>query len=108
MSLLTKHAPIASIVFENERRDSVIARLQASPTEEDEVVSALREALNNTHFKDRTLMVGPFSSDSLLFIGNLTPEIDDELLKEMFEPHGRIERAFVRRLPNCTLSFIQT
>ncbi|BBN17371.1 hypothetical protein MPTK1_7g14020 [Marchantia polymorpha subsp. ruderalis] len=97
LPLLSPHGRIVSIVFENERRDSAVVRYEVSDTGGDDVVARVREALSNTEIKDKTLVVEPFRPDSLLFIGNLTPEIDDAVLRQMFEPHGTVERAFVVR-----------
>ncbi|CAM6121442.1 unnamed protein product [Calypogeia fissa] len=97
---LSPHGKIVSIVFENDRRDSVIVRYEPCGVESDDVVAKVRETINNTQIKDRTLVVEPFRPDALLFIGNLTPEIDDAVLRQMFEPHGTVERAFVLRNVN--------
>eukprot|EP00249_Psilotum_nudum_P019022 c27067_g2_i1 orf=229-2331(+) len=97
LSLFTVYGQVSSISFENERRDSAIIRYEHSSGDADVLVVHVREALNNTKLGDRTLIVEPYRPDSLLFVGNLTPDIDDALLRKMFEPHGRIERAFVLR-----------
>ncbi|KAJ7563159.1 hypothetical protein O6H91_03G098500 [Diphasiastrum complanatum] len=97
LSLLTPHGSVSSIVFENEINDSAIVRFEHSPIGTDNVVTRVTEALNNFQYNTMTLAVEPYRSDSLLFIGNLTPEIDDAQLRSMFEPHGTVERAFVLR-----------
>eukprot|EP00249_Psilotum_nudum_P002351 c15342_g1_i1 orf=3-866(-) len=95
LSLFTAYGQVSSISFENEKRDSAIIRYEHSSGNSDLLLVKIRGALNNTKLGDRTLIVEPYRPDSLLFIGNLTPDIDDALLHRMFEPHGRIERAFV-------------
>lgn len=94
-SLFGASGQISSISYENERQDVAIVRYVYSADDPETVVAKVRENLNNTKLGDRTLIVEPFRLDSLLFIGNLTPDIDDNLLQKMFEPHGTIERAFV-------------
>ncbi|KAL2612467.1 hypothetical protein R1flu_024159 [Riccia fluitans] len=97
MPLLNPHGSIVSFVFENERKETAIVRYERSDSTDEEVVARVRSALRNTRIKDKMLSVEPFRPDSLLFIGNLTPEIDDVVLRQMFVPHGTVERAFVVR-----------
>ncbi|KAL2612465.1 hypothetical protein R1flu_024157 [Riccia fluitans] len=97
MPLLNPHGSIVSFVFENDRKETAIVRYERSDSTDEEVVGRVRSALSNTRIKDKMLTVEPFRSDSLLFIGNLTPEIDDVVLRQMFGPHGTVERAFVVR-----------
>ncbi|XP_077249718.1 uncharacterized protein LOC143889412 isoform X2 [Tasmannia lanceolata] len=96
LSVFDGHGTVSSIAFENDKRDAAIVRLDSSPGE-DMLVSRIQEKLQNSHLGDRTLRFEPFKTESLLFVGNLTPNIDDSELKNMFEPHGRVERAFVLR-----------
>jgi RNA recognition motif-containing protein len=70
-------------------------RYKASGAESDDLVATVRESINHKQIKDKTLVVEPLRPDSLLFIGNLTPEIDDAALRQMFASHGTVERAFV-------------
>ncbi|KAL3683550.1 hypothetical protein R1sor_001572 [Riccia sorocarpa] len=97
MPLLNPHGNVVSFVFENERKDSAVVRYQRSDSTDEDVVGRLRSAFSNTRIKDKTITAEPFRPDSLLFIGNLTPEIDDAVLRQMFGPHGTVERAFVVR-----------
>ncbi|KAJ7548645.1 hypothetical protein O6H91_07G021100 [Diphasiastrum complanatum] len=94
---LGKYGTVSSIVFENERMDSAITWFEHSSDQDGGLIPRVVEGLNNHEINGKTLVVEAFQSDSLLFIGNLTPDIDDALLRKMFEPHGTIERAFVLR-----------
>ncbi|XP_057864306.2 flowering time control protein FCA isoform X2 [Cryptomeria japonica] len=96
-NMFSEFGKISSIVFENERKDAAIIRYETATAEGEELVAKTKEKLQNAQLGDRTLRIEAFRSDSLLFIGNLTPDIDDELLRKMFEQHGTIERAFVLR-----------
>ena len=93
--LFTEYGKILSIVFENERKDAVIIRYDTATAEGEQLVAKLKEKLHNAQLGDWTLLIGAFRSDSLLFIGNLTTDIDNELLRKMFEQHGTVEKAFV-------------
>lgn len=95
--LFSEFGKILSIVFENERKDAAIIRYDTATAEGEQLVSKVKDKLHNAQLGDRTLLIEAFRSDSLLFIGNLTPDIDDELLRKMFEQHGTVERAFVLR-----------
>lgn len=95
--LFTEFGKILSIVFENERKDAAIIRYDTATAEGEQLVAKVKEKLHNAQLGDRSLLIEAFRSDSLLFIGNLTPDIDDALLRKMFEQHGTIERAFVLR-----------
>lgn len=95
--LFTEFGKILSIVFENERKDAAIIRYDTATAEGEQLVAKVKEKLHNAQLGDRTLLIEAFRSDSLLFIGNLTPDIDDALLRKMFEQHGTVERAFVLR-----------
>ncbi|KAH7441239.1 hypothetical protein KP509_03G030500 [Ceratopteris richardii] len=95
LSLFNNYGQVSSVTFENERHDAAIVRYEHQADAGDELLPQVREATNNTKLGEKTLIVEPFRPDSLLFVGNLTPGIDDTGLEEMFKPHGRIERAFV-------------
>ncbi|KAH9322359.1 hypothetical protein KI387_016998, partial [Taxus chinensis] len=96
-NMFSEFGKISSIVFENERKDAAIIRYEIATAEGEDLVAKAKEKLHNAQLGDRTLRIEEFRSDLLLFIGNLTPDIDDELLRKMFEQHGTIERAFVLR-----------
>lgn len=95
LPLFRKYGPISSVSFENERHDAALIRYELHLENGEELLAQVRQATNSTKLGDRTLIVEPFRPDSLLFVGNLTPNIDDASLQAMFEPHGKIERAFV-------------
>lgn len=62
------------------------------------------QRLNNTMFKDRHLHVTPANRQerdfkSTLFVGNLPYEADEEILRAVFEPFGRVEYIRIVRDP---------
>jgi RNA recognition motif-containing protein len=83
------------VSFENERHDSALVRYELHLENTEDFLGEVRQATNNTKLGGKTMIVEPFRPDSLLFVGNLTPSIDDSSLQSMFDAHGRIERAFV-------------
>ncbi|XP_011628628.1 flowering time control protein FCA isoform X3 [Amborella trichopoda] len=96
LPLFTEHGKVSSIAFENEKRDATVVRFDSAPGD-NQLAATVQEKLHNTQLGVRTLLVEAFRADSLLFVGNLTPDIDDSSLRTMFEPHGKVERAFVLR-----------
>lgn len=96
-TLLEPHCKLESLSFMSDSKyDVAFARLEPL-VEGDDVATKLKDLFSETEHKGHKLSVVLSYVDWLLFIGNLRRDIDDSQLRRMFEPHGRVERAFVMK-----------
>jgi len=82
----------------NKLADVALLWADVEPKSLDEVSSRVeraKEDLNHTTFKDKKITVTDLPVDSLLFVGNIAPEVEREELRRLFAPYGSIMRAWV-------------
>eukprot|EP00271_Cylindrocystis_brebissonii_P007895 TRINITY_DN217_c0_g4_i2.p1 TRINITY_DN217_c0_g4~~TRINITY_DN217_c0_g4_i2.p1 ORF type:complete len:528 (-),score=144.24 TRINITY_DN217_c0_g4_i2:1420-3003(-) len=99
--LLEGVAKLVSLNFED-RGDVAFARLDAPVEKSADLALELKTTAVERKMFQRgeesaasAISFGRGHVDWLLFVGNLRKDIDDAELQRMFEPHGKIERAFV-------------
>eukprot|EP01133_Synstelium_polycarpum_P000155 gene155-182_t len=90
---LSAHGKVQSVTFDGTKRDIAVVAMETQ-----EALQAVKAKLHGTKIKSCTLNITDLPlADTLLFVGNLGPEVTREALRKMFEKYGDVDRVIMMR-----------